>query len=68
MYDNTFVAHDFLYTALEHKVIVQETIPVTVYNSNACNNTTHTHKAMRDLLKGTSYVKYRSYIKDKTPV
>jgi hypothetical protein len=36
MYDNTFVANDFIYTALDHKVIVYETIPVTVYNSNVC--------------------------------
>jgi hypothetical protein len=35
MYGNTFLAHDFIYTALDHKVMVYETIPVTVYNSDA---------------------------------
>jgi hypothetical protein len=54
MYDNTFLAHDFIYTALDHKVIIYETIPVTVYNSDAFSQRgTYVHilAAATDLLK-----------------
>jgi len=66
MYGNTFLVHDFIYIALDHKVIIYETIPVTVYNSDAFSqHGTYVHilAAATDLLNGTSYVKYRSYIR-----
>jgi hypothetical protein len=43
MYDKTGVARDFIYTALGHKVIVHETITLTVYNSDTWHNMTHIH-------------------------